>query len=166
MPLQRPHFWGLSSSWWSWASSSSEAEQHSPCGQAEGVGEMPLLPLSSPGWGWLCLRTRPGLPLEALTATAGEESISWNIYLLSNLSSWLVVVPLVEAAVIHSECDKSVGTTWHSVFFNVPDAGQWPGNTQGGRQQPPLKTHEETAAPGTWVLTSPVSCSTLKPSGD
>lgn len=25
-----------------------------------GVGEMPLLPLSSAGWGWLCLCTRPG----------------------------------------------------------------------------------------------------------
>lgn len=101
-----------------------------------------------------------------LMATAGEESISWNIYLLNNLSSWPVVVLLVETAVVHSECDKSVGSTRHLVFFIVPDAGQWPGNTQGGRQQPPLKTHGETAAPGTWVLTSPLSCSTSKPSAD
>lgn len=41
-----------------------------------GVGEMPLLPLSSPGWDWLCLCTRPGLPLQAVMATAGEQSVS------------------------------------------------------------------------------------------
>lgn len=119
------------------------------------VGEMSLLPLSSSGWSWLCLHTSPGLPLEAVMATAGEESISWNIYLLNKLSSWLVVVLLVKAAVVRSECDKSVGNTWRLVFFVVPDAGQWPGNTQGERQQPPLKTHGETAAPGTWALPSP-----------
>lgn len=128
-----------------------------------GVGEMSLLPLSSLGWGWLCLHTSPGLPLEAVMATAGEESISWNIYLLNKLSSWLVVVLLVKAAVVHSGCDKSVGNTRHLVFFIVPDAGQWPGNTQGERQQPPLKTHGESAAPGTH---QPLSCSTSKPPGD
>lgn len=57
--------------------------QAAPAGRAAeslwsgtGVGDMSLLPLSSPGWGWLCLLTKPGLPLEAVMATAGGESIS------------------------------------------------------------------------------------------
>lgn len=126
----RPHCWGLSSSWWSWACSCSWLSSRVPVVRQRGVAEMPLLPLSSPGWGWLCPHTRLGFLLEAVMATAGEESISWNIYLLNNLSSWLVVVLLVEAAVVHSECDKSVGNTWHLVFFIVLDAGQWPGNRE------------------------------------
>lgn len=145
------------------------AEQQSPCGQAQGWVRCPCCP-------W-ALQGGAGCAFAPGQAPAGSSYghswwgiyflkylsfISWNIYLLNNWSSWLVVVLLVEAAVVHSECDRSVGNPWHLVFFIVPDAGQWPGNTQGGRQQPPLKTHEETAAPGTWIL--PSSLSAVPPS--